>query len=86
MVQSPVIPEDSLRSQVQEMRKQGRLRLFFFAKNLSSLSLFLALVLGDLRVFLTSGESVESRMFRAFVASREKERDPTLTVIRKSMF
>ena len=64
----------------------GTVEAFFFAKNLSSLSLFLALVLGDLRVFLTSGESLESRMFRAFVASREKERVPTLTVIRKSMF
>ena len=64
----------------------GTVEAFFFAKNLSNLSLFLALVLGDLRVFLTSGESFESRMFRAFVASREKERDPTLTVIRKSMF
>ena len=61
------------------------LRLFF-AKNLSNHSLFLALVLGDLRDFLTSGEAVEGRMFRAFVASREKERDPTLTVIRKSIF
>ena len=59
---------------------------FFFAKNLSNLSLFLALVLGDFRVFLTPGESVESRMFRAFLASREKEREPTLTVIQKSMF
>ena len=64
----------------------GTVEAFFFAKNLSSLSLFLALVLGDFRVFLTSGESLESRMFRAFVASREKERVPTLTVIRKSMF